>query len=134
MKRKDISIIQQKIDKMKNIPYVSIPDPKGVLEKHPKFKEAFRKWQIDKAIQGGAPREIADAQITDYFLEMIVGIVPRTLFDWADDNNIYMTPVYDGENRWTYSINGNTSKEGGDNRKDIEVKGFLAVIQKFENQ
>lgn len=116
--------------------YTTITNSKEVMEKHPKFVSALRKWQIDKAIEGGAPKEVAEAQITDHFLELILTVTPRFLFDFFDEKGVFITIGYNDSFRY-YIMYGDDQRAGGDygkNRGEAEKEGFLKAIEIFENQ
>lgn len=117
-------------------PYVSIQNAKDVLENHPKFKQALRAWQIEKAIQGGASKDIAEAQISDYFLELVLLTAPRSvLYDFLDENKLYISLIF-RDGYWQYEIYNENEEDfasgGYLNRHELEIAAFLKAIEIFE--
>lgn len=104
---------------------------KHLLEWSKKYLRAFTASITSDSGNIDIPEDVADKAI-----EGIILLQSRTLYDFFDEKEIYISMIYDSKDEWEYTIdvNGDASIGIGPSRTLAEEAAFLEAFSILEKQ
>lgn len=104
---------------------------KKILEDNPLVTAALQLWFTRKMENAVIESKMSEELRTSFSktvvsvekLAPIIEVNPRSLFDFFDDNGVYILPIMDGD-RFSATVNG----------EELLLRGFLATRVQAENK
>lgn len=114
---------------MKGRKFVSL-DPDKIKDEYPKFFDNLKKWLKGDELQGESDL------LLDNSIKSILVYSPRMLYDYLDDNGLYLqiTKVPEDKDHWIHLYLGDAHSLVASSRMLAEEAGFMIGIGLIEER